>query len=64
MVTQLMCLKPVDHVAGEAVDMDQDGPESPLQGEEACFNGHICSALVTRHWHYLYTTLSFGASLE
>ena len=28
-----------------AIDMDQDGPEHPLQGEEAYFDGchsHVC----------------------
>ena len=39
MMTQITMFKSSHAVAQIAVDMDQEGPENPLQGEEAYFDG-------------------------
>ena len=36
---QIMCLKVWHTMAQIAVNMDQEGPENPLQGEEVYFDG-------------------------
>ena len=39
-----------------AIDMDQNGPEHPLQGEEAYFDGCHSRCAGYKLWHYLYIT--------